>query len=151
LTTESVDDTSNRGSSTLADEVKVKHALHGTGLHAIDETSRLWVEEQVLWVWAGRSRGSNKAADVVIWLLVAVAIRLCSIGLRDGGAGRTRRTAYCGHCDLRRDEVWRKERSVVVRQYGSRTSLSCRHDMRPVPSFVDELTVRIPTANTNSM
>lgn len=34
LTTESVDDTSDRGLLALADEVEVKHALDGLGLHA---------------------------------------------------------------------------------------------------------------------
>lgn len=34
LATESVDDTGHGGSGTLANEVKVEHALHGSGLHA---------------------------------------------------------------------------------------------------------------------
>lgn len=33
LATKSVDDTSNRRSATLANEVEVEHALHGSGLH----------------------------------------------------------------------------------------------------------------------
>lgn len=34
LTAEGVDDTSHGGGGTLADEIKVEHALHGSGLHA---------------------------------------------------------------------------------------------------------------------
>jgi hypothetical protein len=33
LATKSVDDTSNRRCATLANEVEVEHALHGSGLH----------------------------------------------------------------------------------------------------------------------
>jgi hypothetical protein len=33
LATEGVDDTRNGGSCAFADEVKVEHALHGSGLH----------------------------------------------------------------------------------------------------------------------
>ena len=114
LSTESVDDTGDRRSGTLADKVKVKHALDSTGLHAVDEASRFWVEEQVLWVWAGRSRWSSKAANVVVWLLTTVTVHLRSIGLRHRSAGRVRRTANCGHCDLRGGRGLEK-REVSVR------------------------------------
>lgn len=40
LTTESVDDTGDRGLLTLADEVEVKHALDGLGLHSAEENVR---------------------------------------------------------------------------------------------------------------
>ena len=104
LTTESVDDTSDGWSGALADEVKVEHALHSTRLHAIDETSRLGVEEQVLWVWAGRSGGSSKAADVVVWLL-----RVSTHSIGDGGAGALGRAADCGHCEEGIGGMGRKE------------------------------------------
>jgi len=47
LTTERVDHTSNRGGLSLADEIKVKHALAGTGLEAVDKGTSLVVEELV--------------------------------------------------------------------------------------------------------
>lgn len=37
LTTEGVDDTGDGGGGALANEVKVEHALHGSGLHATAE------------------------------------------------------------------------------------------------------------------
>lgn len=36
LTTEGVDDTGHGGGRALANEVKVEHALHGSGLHATE-------------------------------------------------------------------------------------------------------------------
>ena len=46
LTAESVDDTSDRGLLALADEVKVKHALDGLGLHAAEGI----VSAGILWL-----------------------------------------------------------------------------------------------------
>lgn len=45
LATECVDDTSNGGGGSLADEIEVEHALHGPRLETIDEASCLVVEE----------------------------------------------------------------------------------------------------------
>jgi hypothetical protein len=36
------------------------------GFNSLDETSRLWVEESVVGLWAQRSAGSSKALDVVV-------------------------------------------------------------------------------------
>lgn len=72
LTTEGVDDTSDRGNLSLADEVEVKHALDSLGLQTVDETSRLGVEEGVRRSRAQRSAGSREAGDVVIGLAGSV-------------------------------------------------------------------------------
>lgn len=66
LTAESVDDTGHRGGLALANVVKVEHALDSLGLHAVDEASRLVVEEGVLGRRAQRTARSLEAADVVI-------------------------------------------------------------------------------------
>lgn len=58
LTTKGVDDAGDRGSLALADKVKVQHALDGTGLQTVDETSSLVVEEGVLGKRAARTAGS---------------------------------------------------------------------------------------------
>lgn len=68
LTTEGVDDTGDRGNLSLADEVKVKHALDSLGLQTVDETSRLGVEESVRRSRAQRSAGGSEAGDVVVGL-----------------------------------------------------------------------------------
>ena len=68
LSTEGVDDTGDRGNLSLADEVKVKHALNGLGLQTVDETSRLGVEESVRRSRAQRSAGGSEAGDVVVGL-----------------------------------------------------------------------------------
>lgn len=72
LTTESVDDTGDRGNLSLADEVKVEHALDGLGLQTVDETSRLGVEELVGGGRAQCSAGGREASDVVVGLAGAV-------------------------------------------------------------------------------
>jgi hypothetical protein len=68
LATEGVDDTGDRGNLSLADEIKVKHALDSLGLQTVDETSRLGVEESVRRSRAQRSAGGSEAGDVVIGL-----------------------------------------------------------------------------------
>src|ERR1700712_696749 len=55
LDTECVDDAGDGGSLSLADEVKVQHALDGSGLQAVDEASSLVTEESVLRQRAERS------------------------------------------------------------------------------------------------
>lgn len=61
----------------------------------LDETSCLWVEESVLWVWAQRPAGSGKALDVVVGgEVVVVAIDAV------GGAVRGR------HCDCSSEVGW---------------------------------------------
>lgn len=66
LATESVDDASDRGSLALADEIKVEHALGGLGLQAVDEASRLGVEQSVLGSRAERSARGTEAGNVVV-------------------------------------------------------------------------------------
>jgi hypothetical protein len=84
LTAEGVDDTSNGGGATLADEVEVEHTLHGTGLHttvfwsmecailndergnSLDEASCLVVEQGVLGDRAEEARRRVEAGDVVV-------------------------------------------------------------------------------------
>lgn len=66
LTTESIDDTGDGRGGALADEVKVKHALDGTGLHAVDETSCLVGEEGVLRQRGQWPAGLGEAGDVVV-------------------------------------------------------------------------------------
>jgi len=48
LPTEGVDDTGNGGSLPSADEIKVQHALDGFRLQAVDECTRILIEEFVL-------------------------------------------------------------------------------------------------------
>ena len=57
LSTECVDDTGHGRSGSLADKVKVEHALDGTRLKTVDETSCLGVKEEVFWQRAGRPGG----------------------------------------------------------------------------------------------
>lgn len=66
LTAKSIDNTSNRRGLALADEVKVQHALDGTGLETIDKASGLVVEESVLRKRAQRSAGSSETLNMVI-------------------------------------------------------------------------------------
>lgn len=66
LTTEGIDDASNRGCGTLADEVEIEHALDSTGLQTVDEASCLLVEESMGGERAQRPAGSSEAADVVV-------------------------------------------------------------------------------------
>jgi len=89
LTAKGVDDAGHGGSLALADEVEIEHALHGSGLqsagvlsalypyplhsvpsgaavYSLNETSRLRVEESVLWLRAQRSAGRCEALDVVV-------------------------------------------------------------------------------------
>jgi len=68
LTTECVDDTGDGRSLSLADKVKVEHTLDSARLQTVDETSGLWVEEEVLWVWGCRPCWSSEAGDLVVWL-----------------------------------------------------------------------------------
>jgi len=68
LATEGVDDTGDRGNLSLADEVKVKHALDSLGLQTVDETSRLGVEQSVRRSRAQCSAGGSEAGDVVVGL-----------------------------------------------------------------------------------
>ena len=91
LATEGVDDTGHRGGGTLANEVKVEHALHGSGLHAtaelvnircctaggaveysLYEASCLVVEKGVVKGREGTA-GRVEAGDVVVGRLDAVA------------------------------------------------------------------------------
>ena len=72
LTTESVDDTGNRGGLALADEVEVEHALDGSGLETVDEASGLVVEEGMGGQRAQRTAGSRKALDLVVGRQVAI-------------------------------------------------------------------------------
>jgi putative heme iron utilization protein len=71
LATKSVDDTSNRRCATLANEVEVEHALHGSGLHTVYEASRLVVEESVS-ERREHSAGGFEASDVVIGVESAI-------------------------------------------------------------------------------
>lgn len=66
LTTESVDDTGDRGLRALADEVEIEHALDGSGLKTVDEASRLVGEESVLGKRAQRSAWSRETLNVVV-------------------------------------------------------------------------------------
>lgn len=66
LATKGVDDAGDGGRLSLADEVKVQHALDGSGLQTVDEASRLVREESVLGQRAEGSAGSSKALDVVV-------------------------------------------------------------------------------------
>ena len=108
LATEGVDDTGDGGSGALADEVKVEHALHGSGLHAtiagqffcsislarfrasradlLYEASCLVVEESVV---CGRENtaGRGEAGNVVVGRLIAVAGRGGSRGHDESVAG----------------------------------------------------------------
>jgi hypothetical protein len=82
LTTEGVDDTGDGWGGTLADEVKVEHALHGAGLETVDKTSGLVVEESVLSSWAQRSAWGSKTTDVVVGRASGSAV------VTVGGSGR---------------------------------------------------------------
>ena len=85
LTTEGIDDTGDGRLLALADEVEVKHALDGLGLHSavaivsmflavlsrcegdiLDETSCLGVEELVVGLRSECSAGRGEACDVVV-------------------------------------------------------------------------------------
>lgn len=66
LAAKGVDDAGDRGRLSLANEVKVQHALDGAGLQAVDEASRLLGEESVRGERAERSAGSSKALDSVV-------------------------------------------------------------------------------------
>ena len=91
LTTEGVDDASNRGSGTLADEVEIEHALDSTGLQTVDEASCLLVEESMRGKRAQRPAGSSEAADVVVRREVGGSARAGSGGAIGGTVG-----AGCG-------------------------------------------------------
>jgi hypothetical protein len=66
LTTESVDDTCHGWGLSLADEVEVQHALHGSWLESVDEASGLVVEEGVFSTRAQRATGRRETSDVVV-------------------------------------------------------------------------------------
>ncbi len=61
-----VDDAGHGGGFSLADEVKIEHALDSSGLETVDEASGLLVEESVSRERAQRPAGSCEAADVVV-------------------------------------------------------------------------------------
>lgn len=98
LASECVDDTSNRGGFSLADEVEIQHALDGSWLETVNEASCLVVEKCVLGAGAQRSTWGSKSANVVVgvgreagsWRGGPVSIggsRHREICGRDGGAG----------------------------------------------------------------
>lgn len=66
LATECVDDTGNRGLGALADEVKVQHALNGSGLETVDKASSLVGEKSVLGERAQWPARSRETLDVVV-------------------------------------------------------------------------------------
>lgn len=101
LSAKRVNDTCNGRSFTLADEVEVEHALHGSclesavllsALHShhlspssrwmdsLHETSRFGVEKCVRRSWAQRAAGRNESLDVVVgreaWLRSEFAIEI---------------------------------------------------------------------------
>lgn len=116
LTAESVDDTGDRRLLALADEVEVKHALDGLGLHSavetvslvlvvllvaklelcsraaspegniLDETSCLGVEELVVGLRSECSAGRGEAGDVVV-------------GRGGLAVGHSKRGHYCCVCE----------------------------------------------------
>lgn len=86
LTTEGVDDTGNGWGSALADEVEIQHALDGTGLHAVDEASRLVVEKGVGGQRAQRPAGGSETGDVVVGRQ-ARRVRAVRFGGHCGGLG----------------------------------------------------------------
>lgn len=66
LTTKSIDYAGHRGSCSLADEVKVEHALDSPWLKAVDQASCLVVEEGADVTGTQWARWSGEARDVVI-------------------------------------------------------------------------------------
>lgn len=88
LSAESVDDTSDRGLLALADEVKVQHALDGSGLKTVDQASGLVGEKSVLGKRAQRSAGSRKSLNVVVGRQRAVC------GVRSHCCGRVRSSMW---------------------------------------------------------
>jgi len=66
LTAKCVDNTSDRRSGSLADEVKVKHALDSSWLQTVDEASCLVVEECMFSSRAQGAAWSSKSTDVVV-------------------------------------------------------------------------------------
>jgi hypothetical protein len=54
LSTKRVNDSSDRRSLSSTDKVKVQHSLDGLGLHAIDKSASVLIEEFI----AGRERGA---------------------------------------------------------------------------------------------
>jgi len=66
LTAKSVDNTCNRGSRALANEVEIEHALNGSWLETVDEASCFVVEESMFGSRAQRTTGCSESADVVV-------------------------------------------------------------------------------------
>lgn len=89
LAAECVDDAGDGGGRPLADEVEIEHALHGAGLHAVDEASRLVVEESVGGERAQWPAGGSESANVVVGRQTAswVGSTIRTIGAV-GGSGR---------------------------------------------------------------
>lgn len=96
LAAEGVDDTGNRGLLALANVVKVKHALDSLGLHAVDEASRLVVEEGVLGRRAQRPTRGLEATNVVI------GRQSVAVGRAVGSSGHDGRKTGCA------DAFWGK-------------------------------------------
>lgn len=66
LATESVDNAGNGRALALADEVKVEHTLHSTGLQTVDEASGLVAEESMLREGAEGSTRGSETLDVIV-------------------------------------------------------------------------------------
>lgn len=114
LTTEGVDDTGDRGSLALADEVKVKHSLDGTGLETVDEASSLVGEESVLWKGAEGSARGSETLDVVVGRQLALgAVGTVGRGLNHF-VGRGREIGRDGRKKLRRVGGGRQELEALL-------------------------------------
>jgi hypothetical protein len=61
-------------------------APHSRGSNSLDETSRLWVEESVVGLWAQRSAGCSEALNVVVGGEV-IGVSIDTIGAVGGCGG----------------------------------------------------------------
>lgn len=91
LATEGVDDTGDGGGGTLADEVKVEHALHGSGLHAAGKRVSSVLSVHCVWRFLPSDPGGSSASSQGVDLLYEASCLVVEKGVLEGSEDTARR------------------------------------------------------------